>query len=102
MHCKSNQNLAQGFVNTIITRVTDCELESKPRAMIRVGTEVKWNWGSGSATGKVEETYDKEVTRTIKGSKITRKGSADDKALYIKQEDGDAVLKLQSEVERVD
>lgn len=70
--------------------------------MIREGTEVKWKWGSGSATGKVKSTFTKKTTRTIKGNEVTRDGSEDDKALYIEQEDGDHVLKLESEVERAD
>lgn len=69
--------------------------------MIRTGTNVTWKWGSGTAEGKVTETFDHEVTKTLKGSKITRKGSSEDKALLIEQEDGDQVLKLTSEVERV-
>ena len=68
--------------------------------MIRTGTTVKWNWGNGTAEGKVKETFEEEVTRTLKGSKVTRKGSEDDKALLIEQEGGTQVLKLQSEVER--
>jgi hypothetical protein len=70
--------------------------------MIREGTEVKWKWGDGHATGKVESTHEEEITRTSKGNEVTRKGSKDDRALVIKQEDGTTVLKLQSEVERVD
>ena len=70
--------------------------------MIRKGTEVKWKWGSGSATGKVENTYEESVTRKIDGNEVTRKGSKDNKALYIKQKDGSKVLKLESEVERAD
>ncbi|WP_276168353.1 DUF2945 domain-containing protein [Zobellia alginiliquefaciens] len=70
--------------------------------MIRKGTEVKWKWGSGSATGTVENTYNKKITRKIEGNEITRKGSKDNKALLIKQEDGSEVLKLESEVERAD
>jgi len=70
--------------------------------MIRKGTEVKWKWGSGHATGKVEDTYTESITKTIKGSEVTRNGTEDDKALLIKQDDGDKVLKLESEVERVD
>lgn len=70
--------------------------------MIRKGTEVKWSWGNGSATGKVTDTFTEKVTRTFKGSEVTREGSEDDKALLIEQSDGDQVLKLQSEVERVD
>ena len=70
--------------------------------MIRKGTQVKWEWGSGTATGKVEETFSKKVTRTIEGNEVTRNGSDDDKALLIKQEDGGKVLKLTSEVSRAD
>lgn len=70
--------------------------------MIRQGTKVEWKWGNGTATGKVKETFTEKVTRTIKGSEVTRDGSEDDKALLIEQEDGDQVLKLQSEVSRAD
>jgi len=69
--------------------------------MIRTGTQVKWKWGKGSAQGKVVETYKESISKTIKGSEVTRNGSEDDKALLIEQEDGDQVLKLESEVERV-
>jgi hypothetical protein len=70
--------------------------------MIRKGTEVKWKWGNGTAEGKVDETFTRPVTRTLKGSEVTRDGSDDNKALLIRQEDGSKVLKLESEVERVD
>lgn len=70
--------------------------------MIREGTKVKWSWGNGTAVGTVKDTFDREISRTIKGSKITRKGEKGNKALLIVQEDGDEVLKLESEVERVD
>ena len=66
--------------------------------MIAKGTKVKWKWGSGTATGKVIETYSESVTKTIKGSKITRNG----RALFIEQEDGDKVLKRESEVEKAE
>ena len=68
--------------------------------MIQKGSTVKWKWGNGSAQGKVQETYSEEVTKTIKGSKITKKGESGNKALLIEQEDGDQVLKLESEVEK--
>lgn len=66
--------------------------------MIKKGTNVQWKWGSGTAKGKVIETFTEEVHKTIKGSKITRKGEKGNKALLIEQEDGDKVLKLESEV----
>ena len=68
--------------------------------MIQKGSEVKWKWGNGTAKGKVEETYTKKVTKTIDGSEITRDGEEGNKALYIKQEDGSKVLKLESEVDK--
>lgn len=68
---------------------------------IGTGDKVKWDWGKGTATGTVDKAYTRSVTRKIKGTEVTRNGSDDDKALYIKQEDGDAVLKLASEVTKV-
>ncbi|MCP9235424.1 DUF2945 domain-containing protein [Lewinella sp. JB7] len=68
--------------------------------MIRKGTKVKWKWGNGEATGTVEETYSEKVTKTIKGNEVTRNGESGNKALYIKQDDGDHVLKSESEVEK--
>jgi len=62
------------------------------------GRNVAWDWGNGTAKGKVDEVFEKSVTRTIKGTEVTRNGSSDDPALLIKQEDGDKVLKLKSEV----
>ncbi|XLS30576.1 DUF2945 domain-containing protein [Flavobacteriaceae bacterium M23B6Z8] len=70
--------------------------------MIKEGTKVKWNWGNGEGTGTVQKTYTEEVTKTINGTEVTRKGESGDKALYIQQEDGDYVLKSESEVERVE
>ena len=70
--------------------------------MIREGTKVKWKWGRGIAEGKVKDIFDHEVTTTIKGTKVTRKGNSGNKALFIQQENGNEVLKLESEVERID
>lgn len=72
------------------------------QAMIQEGTKVTWKWGNGTATGKVQETYTSKVTKTIKGSEVTRNGEPGNKALYIQQEDGDYVLKSENEVERAD
>ena len=70
--------------------------------MIREGTKVSWEWGEGSATGEVVEVFTSDVTRTIKGSEVTRKASEEDPAYLIKQDDGDQGLKSKSEVERAD
>ncbi|GAA5482966.1 DUF2945 domain-containing protein [Haloferula sargassicola] len=61
-------------------------------------SKVSWNWGNGSAEGKVREVFHKKVTRTLKGEEITRKGSGDNPAYLIEQDDGDRVLKLHSEL----
>ena len=66
---------------------------------VRVGTEVSWKWGSSLASGKVIEIRRDKVTRTSKGSEVTRNGSEDDPAYVIEQEDGTIVLKLRSEVQ---
>ncbi len=68
--------------------------------MIQEGTTVKWNWGNGTATGKVVETHAEKVTKTIKGEQITRKGEQGNKALLIEQDDGSRVLKLEQEVKK--
>ena len=67
---------------------------------IRKGTEVSWKWGSSTASGKVSEIHREKVTRTSKGSEITRNGSKDDPAYVIEQEDGTVVLKLRSELQQ--
>ncbi|RLV47919.1 DUF2945 domain-containing protein [Nocardioides mangrovicus] len=67
-------------------------------SVIRTGTTVSWSWGSSTATGKVTAIHRSKVTRTIKGSSITRDGSKDDPAYEIEQDDGTRVLKLRSEV----
>lgn len=65
----------------------------------RAGQHVSWKWGQGKAVGQISERFEREVTRTLKGSEITRKGDSDNPAYLIKQDDGDEVLKLGSEIE---
>ncbi|PQJ32779.1 hypothetical protein BST92_13000 [Nonlabens arenilitoris] len=68
--------------------------------MIREGSNVSWKWGNGTAKGTVEKTYTDSITKTIDGNEVTRHGESGNKALYIKQDDGDMVLKLESEVKK--
>jgi hypothetical protein len=65
----------------------------------RTGQHVRWNWGSGTGTGRIDERFERDVTRTLKGSEITRSGDSDNPAYLIVQEDGDKVLKLGSELQ---
>lgn len=66
---------------------------------IRTGSVVSWKWGSSRAQGKVVEVHHDDVSRTTKGATVKRKGSQDNPAYVIEQQDGTVVLKLQSEVE---
>lgn len=63
---------------------------------------MKWKWGNGTATGTVKDTFDRKISTEIKGSKITRNGEPGNKALFIQQENGNEVLKLESEVEHLE
>ena len=59
--------------------------------------------GSGAAgwgRGEVAERFTKDVTRTIKGTEVSRKATSDSPAYLIEQEDGDRVLKSHSEIEK--
>ncbi|SFS21325.1 DUF2945 domain-containing protein [Yoonia litorea] len=64
----------------------------------QTGEIVEWDWGNGTAQGKIQERHKESITRTIDGSEVTRNGSDDDPALEIEQDDGTKVLKLASEV----
>jgi hypothetical protein len=65
------------------------------------GTKLEWNWGSGTATGTVQETFTSDITKTIKGTEVTRNATEDNPAYLIEQDDGDKVLKSHSEVSEV-
>jgi len=70
------------------------------RMTFRKGTNVEWDWGKGTATGKIDETYRKKVTLTLKGSEITRNASDEEPAYRIAQDDGDEVLKSATEIRK--
>jgi len=64
------------------------------------GDRVKWNWGSGTASGVIKQSFTSRVTRTIKGNEVTRNADDDNPAYEIEQEDGDRVLKSESELNK--
>ena len=68
-------------------------------ATIRVGSAVTWHWGTGTASGRIVERFERRVSRTIKGKRIARNGTAQNPAFLIEQDDGDRVLKRRSELE---
>ena len=64
------------------------------------GTKVEWDWGGGTGTGKVVKVYTQKITLKIDGNEVTRDASEDDPAYKIEQDDGDEVLKSDSEVRK--
>lgn len=69
-------------------------------AKYKEGTNVKWNWGDGTASGKVKSIFEKRTTRRIDGTEVTREGSKDNPAYYIERGEGNNVLKLESEISK--
>jgi len=64
------------------------------------GDKVEWDWGNGTAQGTIEKVYTQNITRKIKGTKVTRKASKDEPAYYIEQSDDGAALKSHSEIRK--
>lgn len=64
----------------------------------QVNQYVEWNYGSGTAKGQIKESYKNKVTKTIKGNEVTRNATDDEPAYLVEQEDGDQVLKSESEL----
>ena len=69
-------------------------------ASFQVGDKVKWKWGDGFGEGKITERFTDDVTRTIDGTEVKRSATDDEPAFLIEQEDGDRVLKSQSELQK--
>lgn len=69
-------------------------------AKFRIGAKVEWPWGKGHAEAKVIEVFFEPVTKTLKGAKITRRGSKENPAYLLEQENGSRVLKLGSELRK--
>ena len=67
---------------------------------MKVGDEVRWPWGSGTAAGPVREVIGEPVIRPLRGAEVTRHGTPCSPALSTEQEEGDEVLRLASEMER--
>ena len=65
---------------------------------MRKGSKVSWSWGANTAHGKIVERFTSKVTRTIKGTTVTREASRKEPAYLIEQDDGDEVLKSRSEL----
>jgi len=64
----------------------------------QIKQHVKWRHAGGSAKGQVKEAFKEKVTRTIKGNEVTRNASDEEPAYLVEQDDGDHVLKSESEL----
>lgn len=62
------------------------------------GQWLEWDWGNGTAQGKVQDSFTENVTRTIDGTEVTRDADEDNPAYLLEQEDGSRVLKSHSEL----
>ncbi|WP_299141281.1 DUF2945 domain-containing protein [uncultured Tateyamaria sp.] len=67
--------------------------------MAAIADRVTWNWGNGTGSGQVKQVFTETVTKTIKGTEVTRNATDDNPAYLIEQKDGDCVLKSSSEIE---
>lgn len=65
---------------------------------ISKGDTVAWDWGQGTAEGKVTRVYTRKITRKIKGTEVTRHASDAEPAFLIEQDDGTPVLKSCTEL----
>lgn len=66
-------------------------------ATVKKGDEVEWKYGKGKAKGTVAEVHKEDITKTVQGTKVKRKGSAEEPALVLKQGDK-KIVKSASEV----
>ena len=62
------------------------------------GDRVEWDWGDGTAEGKIKKVYTQKRTLSIKGNDVTRDASEDEPSFLIEQDDGDEVFKSSTEV----
>lgn len=67
---------------------------------MKKGDTVQWNYGKGTAEGKITETFTEPVKKKIKGTEVKRNASKKEPAYLIEQKDGDKVLKKDSEVKK--
>ena len=66
----------------------------------RKNQHVTWKYGSGTASGQIVDSFKEKVTKTIKGTEVTRNATEEEPAYLVKQEDGDEVLKSESELSK--
>jgi hypothetical protein len=81
-----------GFVGVIL------EAEGNGMKHLQIGTHVKWRWGAHWAHGRIEQVFTARITRTIRGTEVTRNASPEAPAYLITQPRGGVVLKNCNEI----
>lgn len=67
-------------------------------ATVKKGDKVEWKYGKETAEGTVTEVHKEDVSKKVQGKTIKRKGSAEEPAVVISQENKKQVVKSASEV----
>lgn len=67
---------------------------------MKKGDKVHWNWGKSEAEGKIKEVFETPVKKKIKGTEVKRMAGKDEPAYVIEQENGNEVLKSESELKK--
>jgi hypothetical protein len=67
---------------------------------MKKGENVHWNWGKSEAEGKVEQKFTESITKKIKGTSVKRNATKEDPAYLIEQENGNKVLKSETELKK--
>jgi plasmid stabilization system protein ParE len=70
-------------------------------APLRKGATVSWKWGAGKIVGRIVQLFRRKVTRTIKGTEVTRKADPTTPAALVETEDGKQALKSVTELKRL-
>jgi len=75
------------------------EISVKVGYFYKVGDKVSWRYGGGKGQGTIKKKYEAPVTKTIKGTEVTRNASPETPAYLIETDEGDQVLKLATEID---
>lgn len=67
---------------------------------MKKGDKVHWNYGRSQAEGKIEKEFTKPVSKRLKGSEIKRNASKEEPAYLIRQENGNEILRSESELKK--
>jgi len=65
-----------------------------------IGAKVSWTWGANEAHGKIVERFERRVQRTIEGTRVVRRGTAENPAYLVRTDEGKTALKRGSELRR--